>query len=265
VQHGPQLSAVSPTPIFLIHERAITSAIQSIPEFRHSNVVVALSEGQLSSVLSSPADSASILVTRLDLAALVQSRATLSEFRARSLEESLELSHKENLNNYRAALQAQERAAKLQSKLDLLLLGIELSDRFQALRADLVRAVKQSREHADEAIRLQQECDSLASGLEALRAVIADQREELADSKEQLHFVCTSVADCRRFVETLEPSDTINRILGYIDRWQNSLVPFCPPAPDLFVPHSPTFLPRTPSPLRSPLHASASPPPGIDS
>jgi hypothetical protein len=144
-------------------------------------------------------------------------------------------------------------------------LGIELSPPFQALEAKLARVSTEALRHVEEAIRLKQECESLSAGLAALRAVITDQREELADSKQQLHFVCTSVADCRRFVETLEPSDTINRILGYIDRWQNSLVPFCPPAPDLFVPHSPTFLPRTPSPLRSPLHASASPPPGIDS
>ena len=261
--HGPQFSAVPPSPIYITRDRDIISAIQSIPEFQRHIVVVALTEGQLDSFLTSPAAPSSILVTQSDFVASIQSRAILSEFRAQSLEESLEISHKENHNNYRAALQAQERISYLEKELELAQLRFDPSlPTIRELQAQLSRVSSDAAEANEELLILKREREHLIHRLGNLQDEFSDQQEALGDARRNLHFFYDFVTDCRDLAEQLEPDASRERLTDFIDRWKESSAPVCPQLPVLQPPDSPAFLPRSPSP---PTHAPSASSPGVDS
>ena len=260
--HGPQFSAVPPSPIYIARDRDIISVIQSIPEFQRHIVVVALTEGQLDSFLTSPAAPSSILVTQSDFVASIQSRAILSEFRAQSLEESLEISHKENHNNYRAALQSQERVTYLEKELELAQLRVGPSlPTIRELQAQLARTSSDGAEVTEELLILKREREHLILRLGDLQDQFSDLQEALDDARRNLHFFYDFVTDCRNLAEQLEPDASRQRLTDFIDRWKSS-APACPQFPVLQPPGSPAYIPRSPSP---PIHASSPSSPGIDS
>ena len=217
----------------------------------------------MDSFLTSPAAPSSILVTQSDFVASIQSRVTLSEFRAQSLEESLEISHKENHNNYQAALQAQERISYLEKELELAQLRFDPSlPTIRELQAQLSRVSSDAAEANEELLILKREREHLILRLGDLQDQFSDLQEALDDARRNLHFFYDFVTNCRDLAEKLEPDASRQRLTDFIDRWKESSAPACPQFPVLQPPDSPAYIPRSPSP---PIHASSSSSPGIDS
>ena len=146
--------------------------------------------------LSSPAAPSSILVTQFEFVASIQSRVTLSEFRAQSLEESLEISHKENHNNYRAALQSQERVTYLEKERELAQLRINPSlPTIRELQAQLSRVSSDAAEANEELLILKREREHLILRLGDLQDEFSDLQEALGDARRNLHFFYDFVTD----------------------------------------------------------------------
>ena len=178
----------------------------------------------MDSFLTSPPAPSSIIVTQSDFVASIQSRAILSEFRAQSLEESLEISHKENHNNYRAALQAQERISYLEKELELAQLRFDPSlPTIRELQAQLSRVSSDAAEANEELLILKREREHLILRLGDLQDEFSDLQEALGDARRNLHFFYDFVTDCRDLAEQLEPDASRERLTDFIDRWKESL------------------------------------------